>query len=486
MSEKENTNLYEVRKSVRFLALGDLKPIINFLEIENKQSNEEKYNLLWSFLSDFGGILTSTKKIFFYENNWSLKDFFKIKYRFLQNHTKYDFYDIKKKERIYTFRELKFIEEFLINYFESLKEIHKNLDLYQSTKKEKQNRYREIWFYLQKLSWRNISILKDLFEFLVKTNKVLTDQKIEEIKNLLPDFETKLIGLLKEFWPNNWLEIAKWSFNYYILNKSWKEYFDKEISKLKNKQKYSLSKDVFILKEKDKQDVYLNELFFENIWLRKNDLENMILEEAYNFLKDFKAKRKSAFSQFVGNGYTYEDVINKVPRLYKYKENWESKESLISVELFADIWKDNFVDFKKLTDEINNLWSKINDILQPLDKKRKDYEKEINKKKVEDRTDEENKFIDLSNQVQEKAKERWKFFNIPSGKIYTKNYKNLCEFYKSIALRLWQNKARILWYEKQKVDSEKLKFFAVIVEKWLLSTLKKNPSKLLEGFFLKI
>ncbi len=352
------------------------------------------------------------------------------------------------------------------NYFVEFENIYNNLNNYQSAKKEKQNRYREIWFYLQKLSWKNISILKDLFEFLVKTNKTHIDDKIEEIKKIIPEFEKDLVELLKEFWPNNWVEIAKWSFNYYILNKSWKEYFNKEISNLKNKQKYNLPKDIFTLKERDKQDVYLNETFFQNIWLSKNELENMTLENAYNFLKDFKAKRKSAFNQFVWNGYTYEDLTNKTKCKYKYKQNWELKEEEMSVELFDDIWEDNFKDFKRLTDEINSLWTEINDILQPLNKKRKDYEKEISKKEVEERTEAENRFIDLSNKVQKKAKERWKYFNIPNEKIYTQNYKNLCEFYKNIALKLWQNKARILWYEKQIVDSEKLKFFAVIVEKW--------------------
>jgi hypothetical protein len=33
----------------------------------------------------------------------------------------------------------------------------------------------------------------------------------------------------------------------------------------------------------------------------KEDIENMTLQEVYDFLKDFKAKRKSAFNQFVAN-----------------------------------------------------------------------------------------------------------------------------------------------------------------------------------------
>lgn len=466
-------NLYEVRKTVRFLAQWKTQEIINFLEINKKQVNQEKYDLLWSFLSKFENLVSLNNKLFFYENSWNLKDSFNIKYKFLQNHTKYNFYDmlkkpeyIREKPKDYSFKDLNFIENFLKEYFELLDNIYNNLNNYQSAKKEKQNRYREIWFYLQKLSWKNISILKDLFEFLLKTNKKYIDDKIEEIKKIIPEFEKDLVELLKEFWPNNWLEIAKWSFNYYILNKSSKSYFDDEILKLKNKQKYNLPKDIFTLKERDKQDVYLNEIFFQNIWLSKNELENMTLENAYNFLKDFKAKRKSAFNQFVWNGYTHYDLTNKTKWKYKYKQNWELKEEEMSVELFDDIWETHFEVFKKLTGEINGLWKEINDILQPLDKKRKDYEKEINKKKLEERKEEENKFIELSNKVQDKAKERWKYFNIPTEKIYTKNYKNLCELYKNIALKLWQNKAKILWFEKQIVDSEKLKFFAVIVEKW--------------------
>lgn len=470
---KNLQNLYEVRKTVRFLAQWKTQEIINFLEIDKKQGNDKKYDLLWSFLLKFESLVSLNNKLFFYENSWNLKDSFKIKYKFLQNHTKYDFYDmlkkpeyIREKPKDYSFKDLNFIEKFLKEYFELLDNIYNNLNNYQSAKKEKQNRYREIWFYLQKLSWKNISILKDLFEFLLKTNKKYIDDKIEEIKKIISEFEKDLVELLKEFWPNNWLEIAKWSFNYYILNKSSKSYFDDEILKLKNKQKYNLPKDIFTLKERDKQDVYLNETFFQNIWLSKNELENMTLENAYNFLKDFKAKRKSAFNQFVWNGYTHYDLTNKTKWKYKYKQNWELKEEEMSVELFDDIWETHFEDFKKLTDEINGLWKEINDILQPLDKKRKDYEKEITKKKIEERTEEENNFMKLSKKVQDKAKERWKYFNIPNEKIYTKNYKSLCEFYKNIALKLWLNKSKILWYEKQIVDSEKLKFFSVIVEKW--------------------
>ncbi|MDD5770391.1 MAG: hypothetical protein PHE25_05470 [Candidatus Gracilibacteria bacterium] len=469
---KNLQNLYEVRKTVRFLAQGKTQEIINFLEIDKKQGNDKKYDLLGSFLLKFESLVSLNNKLFFYENSGNLKDSFKIKYKFLQNHTKYDFYDmlkkpeyIREKPKDYSFKDLNFIEKFLKEYFELLDNIYNNLNNYQSAKKEKQNRYREIGFYLQKLSGKNISILKDLFEFLLKTNKKYIDDKIEEIKKIISEFEKDLVELLKEFGPNNGLEIAKGSFNYYILNKSSKSYFDDEILKLKNKQKYNLPKDIFTLKERDKQDVYLNETFFQNIGLSKNELENMTLENAYNFLKDFKAKRKSAFNQFVGNGYTHYDLTNKTKGKYKYKQNGELKEEEMSVELFDDIGETHFEDFKKLTDEINGLGKEINDILQPLDKKRKDYEKEITKKKIEERTEEENNFMKLSKKVQDKAKERGKYFNIPNEKIYTKNYKSLCEFYKNIALKLGLNKSKILGYEKQIVDSEKLKFFSVIVEK---------------------
>lgn len=488
MSAKENINLYEVRKTVRFLAQWETQEIINFLEKDRKgkkQSNEEKYDLLWSFLLKFKNLGSLNNKLFFYENSWNLKDSFKIKYKFLQNHTKYDFYDmlkeLKEKPKDYSFKDLNFIEKFLKEYFELLDNIYNNLNNYQSAKKEKQNRYREIWFYLQKLSWKNISILKDLFEFLVKTNKKHIDDKIEEIKDLIPEFEKDLVELLKEFWPNNWVEIAKWSFNFYILNKSPKTYFDWKIKNIKKDEILKINQMYykwvyqweklfnFKYKDENKNDISVNldKYYFENIWLSKKELENMTLEEAYNFLKDFKAKRKSALNQFVWNWYTYEDLTNKTKWKYKYKENWELKEEEMSVEIFSDIWETNFDDFKRLTYEINSLWKEINDILQPLNLKRKEYEKLINNKKEEKRNEEENKFLELSKKVQDKAKERWKYFNDPLIKtIYTKDYKNLCEFYKNIALKLWLNKSKILWYEKQIVDSEKLKFFAVIVEKW--------------------
>ncbi len=476
---KEFQNLYEVRKTVRFIAkpTKNSKSIIDFLKIWNKSDNNEKYKLLWEFLNNFNKIIDWSKKLFFYENSWNLKNFFKIKYKFLQSHTKYDFYDRKNlnksNEKIYSFKDIDFIENFLITYFENLDEIHKNLKLYQSAQKEKQSRYREIWFYLQKLHGKNTLILKDLFEFLAKTNKSWIDNKIEEIKNLLPNFENKLINILKEFWPNNWIEIAKWCFNYYVLNKSSREYFNWEIEKLKKQQKWSLPKYIFNFKYKDenKKDIFVNldEIFFKNIWLSKKEIEEMNLKEAYDFIKDFKAKRKSAFNQFVWNLYTYENLLENKKSKYKYKENWKLKEEEMSVELFCDIWEENFTEFKRLTNKIKEKWSKKNDILQWLWWLKKDELEKIikNKEKNWEYLEEsENNFKILSLEIEDLAKERWKFFNIPNEKIYTKNYKELCEFYKNIALRLWQNKARILWYEKQIVDSEKLIFFATIIERW--------------------
>ncbi len=124
---QELQNLYEVRKTVRFLSQWEIKPIIDFLDRDKKQSNEEKYNLLCSFLQEFENLIKLSNELFFYKNNWSLKSFFKIKYKFLQNHTKYDFYDmlkkpeyIREKPKDYSFKDLNFIEKFLKEYFELL------------------------------------------------------------------------------------------------------------------------------------------------------------------------------------------------------------------------------------------------------------------------------------------------------------------------------------------------------------------------------
>jgi hypothetical protein len=148
------TNLYEVRKTVRFIAepLAKQRSIIDDLKIDTKKNNDEKYLLLTNFLKDFEDILSKAKKVFFYENSGDLKEFFKIKYKFLQTHTKYDFYKVRDSKKIYSFSELEFIEDFLTNYFEKLEETKTNLDYFAFSAKEKQNRYREIGFYLQRLN----------------------------------------------------------------------------------------------------------------------------------------------------------------------------------------------------------------------------------------------------------------------------------------------------------------------------------------------
>ncbi|MEF2175586.1 MAG: hypothetical protein V3575_03875 [Candidatus Absconditabacteria bacterium] len=364
-----------------------------------------------------------------------------------------------------------YIEDYLVNYFTKIDNIIEKLVQHQSAPLEEQSKYRDIGYYLQILKGNNLSILKDLFEFLVKTNKPFVDKKIDEIFKSIPKFELSLIDVLKEFGPNNGIEIAKGSFNYYILNKSPKQYFELEISKLKlefSKTIHQINLDyIFNIKFGNiNQNVNytLDDSFFNKIGLNLSNLKNMTMLELYDEIKLFKAKRKSAFIQFVGNGYTYEDLISKTTFQFKYFIKSEEFIEELSVELFDDIGETNFEYFKNLTDQINGLGKEINNILQPLNKSRKDYEREINKKTPEFRTELENRFIEISKEIKNKAEERGKYFNIPNEKILTQNYKLLCEFYKNIALKIGQNKAKILGYQKQIIDSEKLKFYAIIIE----------------------
>ncbi|MDR2640735.1 MAG: hypothetical protein LBC61_05520 [Candidatus Peribacteria bacterium] len=68
----ESKNLYEIKRTIRFLAesTNNQKSIIDYLKkIENKKSSDKKYDLLLNFLNDFDKILNLIDKVFFYKDS---------------------------------------------------------------------------------------------------------------------------------------------------------------------------------------------------------------------------------------------------------------------------------------------------------------------------------------------------------------------------------------------------------------------------------
>lgn len=433
MSIKENESFekYEVRKTVRFNLFWKNDTLENIVKLGLKKDNkiDHKYKLLSEFLEKYSKFININNELFF--SDW--KEYFRnklsINYKFLDIHLKQEFYNSKQrtewtKNIKIIDKKFNFLRKFLIDNFNENIKIFEQLKGYSLKLESEKSRFSEINFILQNLNSKYIYVFKNLYENLKQTNEKYLDDKIDKQKAEIIQISQDILVLLWEFWINNWIEIAKWSFNYFTLNKSSKIYFEDEVKKYE----YNLNRKYYNIPKIFK----LGYNFYEDFWINKNDLENKNIKEIYDFLKEFKATKKSKFLELIIK-YDYDEIF--------ILEN--------NLDLFNDLNEYDFINLKK---NIISL-KKLNDELQELvDIKKLDIndEKVVNKKK----------------EIWNISKIIWNYFDIFKWKIYFFKYKKICNFYKNIAVDYWEIKAKLAWFEKQKIEAEKLRYFWVIIEKY--------------------
>jgi hypothetical protein len=245
---------------------------------------------------------------------------------------------------------------------------------------------------------------------------------------------------IRHFLPaqSHGLQVAKASFNYYTVNKKEIDYKgtieeskkDLKVDRLKeslnrifDNMKVSISKEVktellndISSRLSNSQDLFLG--YAPAAGIEKGNYLRQIL-------KNIKSEQKAAFNEFMTQNPSFDDLKGK--KLY----------------LFEDISVGEFNAYKKLTVDIGDKATKINQAKNDSDKQR--LRSELNKRKKERG--------DLINAANRKNGNENNF----------KTYKAFAEVYRKIAQRHGKILAQLKGIEREKIEYDMLKYWALII-----------------------
>lgn len=469
MSEKENINLYEVRKTVRF----ELKPEFDKDLIKPKYNWDFKENLK-AFVINYEKMLLNFSKVVFDFNKNDLNKKLKIKFSFLKNYTKREYYDnnierlkkwnnqieIWKQEFNYLLEKFKIFEINNKLFLDKIKDLWFRGD-------ENQARNSDLAYFFHQISRKtNFDFVKELFENINIESEI--SKIIDETKILNKEIEKLILNIEKTLLPSQsmWQVIEKASFNYYTVNKKPKDY-DKEIENKKN----DFDKILDSFKDRDwRLKFNLDNHWFKNYISNKRYSDKtweLTIENAYKLMKEYKAEQKSNFLEY----------LSEIAK-------WNS--SNLNISLFDDILdKVEFKEIIDLTKSILILSQAKTDVINlkdTINKEEKEYE--INESLEKYNNEFWNDFWKIKKEnffqkITDLKKERWQYFFEwnKQWKCKFDKYKIFCKKYKDIAMEYWRIKALIKSLEKEKVDAEKTQSWALVLEQnnnKYLFTIPKN------------
>ncbi len=462
-------NLYELTKTLRFQAIPQNdkakdKKIISETNPDIFKFTKQCQKIQENFLDIF-----CYKDAFEEENKIEFKKKRKIRYGWLRNYIKIDFYDWKKEnnrnDKEYFLTEVDYLPKEFLRWINEWQELTNKLDEFVDKNEEEQERKSEIAFVLRGfLKRQNFEFIQEFVKAVMDLQNesgIELDKKIKELRELISETYRNLKACERKYLPaqSTGVCLYKASLNYYTINKTPK-YYTKE----KEKKEKELEMEIIDCKDKfGKPEFWFDKKFN----FRENPLY-WTLEDAYQKMKIWKADQKSKFNEKIGNF-----ISDYLKKEFKEDEINQSrleiaKNILKKYPLFSPIKEDFFISFLEQTKEIKIKSKQKNDILQKNgDIKSKEFEKIISQK-LQNRkvlTEDENNFEQLSKEIANIAKERGKFFNAPNQTIQTKNYYELCELYKQIAMKRGKIIAEIKGLENEEVQSQMLSHWALVVQK---------------------
>ena len=434
----ENLGQYSYTKGIRFR----LKPYKNIGE--EFQISKEDINLADFNTKGFNFLSQVKEFVYQKDSQEKLTDkfdaFISINKRFLKNHFEQQFYEARRK-REFLLKSTDYLEDGIKQWEKDWSTHFEELRKMSTQEKHQQERKSEIARIIRKVSGKNQFIF--IKDFINEVNHKNEQEKIDELKNSIKKIEEDLKSLQNEFLPsqNAGILISKASMNYYTLNKKPKEYYDNEIEKTKQE----LEEDKFYVYENEKLrennkkrgrdniSLDFNFKFEEKQWwnklIEKEGRNKFSIDEIYRHMKTFKAKMKSLFQEDMTKNLPLEKIKNKF---------W----------LF-----DN-----------DNALKKYQDKTQEIEQLNKNPH--LNKKKKAYR----------ANQKKQRGNLLKKTINRETRKPfpYFENWWRFIERYKKIAQQRGRLISRIKGIDKERIDAEMTKYWAVIVEK---KTGKDKPNK---------
>ena len=456
-------------------SLSDLKSLNDLLG----DSIDELEHLIYLFDGNDNVVKSENKKV------WSSIE---IKYGFLRSYLKSDFYRFKeakyglsneKPPKKYKLddRDIQFFRdevagsETRIGLIPRLQEIQRLLADFtdrQEVRQYEKKRFSDIALVLGNLTKRdNLVFLKALASALVIPNNDQKglDTKKNELVGVITSIEAIVNQKLSYYTPFKsamGYQTRGGSFNYYTINKDEKELQDEEKS-LTNEMKgtyrcnnkrfggilstlkvtykvfvefYAVMESLAPENKKNKKPLAEYEkIIIQRYGLENKDMEATLqldMEEMYKFIKLWKGRQKTDYKNALS---TYDsDPLSKKTvdgnLLFKFFDYRGKNYSKSKEELFANL--------KRKQQQLTK-WSN---------------------EKSNDRTSEQKK-KELAIKIKDIREEIGKIFLKRQG---LDNYTKLCDYFKALAIRYGEIKARLAGIEKDKVAAKLLHYWCVIVE----------------------
>lgn len=457
----DNTK-YQITKTVRFKLepqFDDKDLVADYVKRDSQNNNnkviEDFSALYYKMIKHFQDLVFRKKENepdFMIDNKTGLhvwNGLLEVKYTWLRRYLQNDFYANKPetpKSKKYKINDLEYVKKaFELDCLPKLNGVFENLATIMERPQENYARNAAISLEIAKLKRRTyFEFVKTFVSALAATNKPEIDNDIADLQTELSNFGKQLDSIYAYFLPlqSNGVALMNSSLNYYAMNKS-VTMFDKA------------EKD-----EQTKLDTYVDDLFKGNLPKElHNLLENKTLDEAYYIIKDWKAKQKSKFLEEIQNG---------------NKETAKAIEPFVQTETY---------DFEELV-RLINLQTKLSNLLSRDKKSTLTYEdkeqicdllKQPGNEKFAYLTGKESDsleiYYDFIKSVNKKVKSDKKDFffvddNLKDRKNnYIQRYKDVCDYYKQVALKRGQSIAKRDAIEKEKHLIDRLRYWAIIVEK---------------------
>ena len=448
MSELKFLGDYSYNKAIRFKLEHKCGELPKF---ESNNSNPlDLIDLGLKIVDDFKDLiyLKTEKNELKLDKNKSpiLTKFVSIKKQWLRDYTKLEFYDGSKNKSVdFSITNFPYLSDSFKKWIVDWTDAINHLNNLLQDKENLMIRRSEIAYYLLLISSKNyFNYIKD-FSF-YSNDKNTT--KVAEFQKLILIFEEKLNSCVIKYAPaqNAGLLIASGSMNYYAINKKPKDY-DFELSQLKK--------------------------------------EYEIKQEEYNLFKVYKSTQKSLLFQYINSGLDKDEILKKLADNYNfYKENNKKIKTFYSGDSGNDLaykYSRLFADDRALT-SIINLTDKINELnlkLQTTNNNKDQIKLEISALK------QKRGFYFIKRHPRKSGDPDFYISNEKNWHDrYTfcfSNYTNFCKIFKVIAQKTGKLKAKIRAIEKEKIESQTLKYWSFVVdrsdEKELWMVPKENRTK---------
>lgn len=408
----ENTTIknpkYSYMKSIRF----------NLIDTDNKlsdlksNSNQDSIINLDNIFSSYDKLIKEFKSLFFEvdknkdykrnnSENYILKRTIKIKKQWFKTYFKEGWNFKEEKKQEIEKTQTKINET--VSKFENLcKQLRTDID-HDKNRAHKKHRNSNFSSILQQIKNKDVFyLLNDLVKQSINKNEV---SKVNSLIKDFSSFEKKLNQLSKEYLASQSLgiELYRSSFNYYTLNKSSKHYLKQIEKKIQN------YKD-----EKNKTHIE-----FQNNSIKVNDMKLQLTSKDLEVMENIKSELKIKFPLNL-------EESKYFMKLFKAK---------LKSDLFKDCQKNNEIkDYSCLFNE-NKKLKKIFDLTREIQN--------------------ENEFKEIQNLKKDRG-EILKSFE---------NWKNFINSYRKISQDYGRIKTNIANYEKEKIDSQKLRYWNLFLKK---------------------